>query len=59
MGAIDFRFRPVGTQSISRELTREYLCQILVSPGFASEEITSRYLRDNARRLLGLPADGA
>jgi len=33
--------------------------QILVSPGFASEEITSRYLRDNAHRLLGLPADGA
>jgi len=32
MGAIDFRFRPVGTQSITRELTREYLRKMRLDP---------------------------
>ena len=32
MGAIDFRFRPVGTQSITPELTREYLRKMRLSP---------------------------
>ena len=32
MGAIDFRFRPVGTQSITRELTYEYLRKMRLSP---------------------------
>ena len=32
MGAIDFRFRPVGTQSITPELTREYLRKMRLQP---------------------------
>ncbi len=32
MGAIDFRFRPVGTQSITRELTGEYLRKMRLDP---------------------------
>ena len=32
MGAIDFRFRPVGTQSITRELTWEYLRKMRLQP---------------------------
>jgi predicted TIM-barrel fold metal-dependent hydrolase len=32
MGAIDFRFRPVGTQSITRELTYEYLRKMGLAP---------------------------
>lgn len=32
MGAIDFRFRPVGTQSITRELTYEYLRKMDLAP---------------------------
>ena len=32
MGAIDFRFRPVGTQSITRELTWEYLRKMRLDP---------------------------
>lgn len=32
MGAIDFRFRPVGTQSITPELTWEYLRKMRLSP---------------------------
>lgn len=32
MGAIDFRFRPVGTQSISRDLTYEYLRKMRLAP---------------------------
>ena len=32
MGAIDFRFRPVGTQSITRDLTYEYLRKMRLSP---------------------------
>tara|TARA_A100001037_G_scaffold288170_1_gene298482 strand:+ start:18 stop:464 length:447 start_codon:yes stop_codon:yes gene_type:complete len=32
MGAIDFRFRPVGTQSITPELTREYLRKMRLDP---------------------------
>ena len=32
MGAIDFRFRPVGTQSITRDLTREYLRKMRLQP---------------------------
>ena len=32
MGAIDFRFRPVGTQSITPELTRDYLRKMRLEP---------------------------
>lgn len=32
MGAIDFRFRPVGTQSITRDLTFEYLRKMGLAP---------------------------
>ena len=32
MGVIDFRFRPVGTQSITRELTYEYLRKMRLQP---------------------------
>ena len=32
MGAIDFRFRPVGTQSITPELTWEYLRKMRLDP---------------------------
>ncbi len=41
MGAIDFRFRPVGTQSITRELTYEYLrkMRLAPSPSFERQDI--------------------
>ena len=32
MGAIDFRFRPIGTQSITRDLTYEYLRKMRLEP---------------------------
>jgi len=41
MGAIDFRFRPVGTQSISRDLTYEYLrkMRLAAAPSFEAQDI--------------------
>lgn len=41
MGAIDFRFRPVGTQSITPELTREYLRKMRLrpAPSFERQDI--------------------
>ncbi len=38
MGAIDFRFRPVGTQSITRELTWEYLRKMRLDPAPSFEQ---------------------
>ena len=41
MGAIDFRFRPVGTQSISRDLTYEYLRKMRLepAPSFEAQDV--------------------
>ncbi len=38
MGAIDFRFRPVGTQSITPELTWEYLRKMRLDPAPSFEQ---------------------
>ena len=62
MGAIDFRFRPVGTQSITRELTYEYLRKMKLNPAgsFESQDIDLMFQEmeeaDIEKAVIGVPA---
>ena len=62
MGAIDFRFRPVGTQSITRELTYEYLRKMRVqpAPSFVKQDIELMFQEMDAAGIdmgvIGVPA---
>lgn len=65
MGAIDFRFRPVGTQSITPELTREYLRKMRLqpAPSFERQDIDLMFQEmDEAgieMGVIGVPAPTA
>ena len=62
MGAIDFRFRPVGTQSITPELTREYLRKMRLepAPSFEHQDIDMMFDEMDAAGIelgvIGVPA---
>lgn len=62
MGAIDFRFRPVGTQSITRELTYEYLrkMRLAPAPSFECQDIDLMFREMDAAGIemgvIGVPA---
>lgn len=62
MGAIDFRFRPVGTQSITRDLTYEYLRKMKLNPAasFESQDIDLMFQEmeeaDIEKAVIGVPA---
>lgn len=62
MGAVDFRFRPVGTQSISRGLTYEYLRKMRLSPApsFEAQDVEMMFREmDEAgidMGVIGVPA---
>lgn len=62
MGAIDFRFRPVGTQSITPELTWEYLRKMRLNPApsFERQDIDLMFQEMDAAGIemgvIGVPA---
>ncbi len=62
MGAIDFRFRPIGTQSITPELTREYLRKMRLkpAPSFERQDIGLMFREMDAAGIemgvVGVPA---
>ena len=65
MGAIDFRFRPVGTQSITPELTREYLRKMRLqpAPSFERQDMDLMFQEMDAAGIemgvIGVPAPTA
>ena len=62
MGAVDFRFRPVGTQSITPELTREYLRKMRLepAPSFVHQDIDMMFAEMDEAGIdigvIGVPA---